>query len=138
MQPSPNFAHFVNCKITWHLTNTQKYVKCLQLLQSKFTDRFSEFHNKRTWLSLILNPFLVEVGLSNCLSYIDEANIAVEQLGITDLKSNDILRCTYKTSESLLEFWNHIIYQTTLKRVAFIVLSMSGSTYCFEQTFKAD
>ena len=53
---------------------------------------------------------------------------------LIEIRSNDVLRRTHATVESLTSFWSQV-HQKNLRNIAKIVLSMFGSTYCCEQTF---
>ena len=136
-QENPNVMHFERLQnLGWKVGKQGIAMFCgiLHSMQNEFTSRFKDFESNKALFMFTSNPFLFDTEeLKDCSPYIHEGNLAEAELQLIDLQCNEILKRTHQ-SVSTQQFWQEV-HQPVLKQVAFVVLSMFGSSYSCEQTF---
>ncbi|KAL4121156.1 hypothetical protein QTP88_013721 [Uroleucon formosanum] len=95
-----------------------------------FEKRFSKFKEEEDLNNLFINPFIIETH--DLQKY--NPNM---QLEIIELQSSTVLKCKYKESSEIIEFWKCLPEEDfpELHNVALKLVCRFGSTYICEKSF---
>ena len=108
---------------------------CIEDLLSEFENCFSEYKVQTNTFSLVSDPsFILPEELSKCSLFITNEKLAICQMELFEIQSNDVLKRTQKIVESLPIFWSQV-YQKNMRILRELRCQWYCSAYCCEHTF---
>lgn len=127
-----NLDHFVRLKSIYLPTDIPLTIfkNHISSLNDNFQERFSKFKEEEDLNNLFINPFIIETH--DLQKY--NPNM---QLEIIELQSSTVLKCKYKESSEIIEFWKCLPEEDfpELHNVALKLVCRFGSTYICEKSF---
>jgi hypothetical protein len=124
-----NLAHFESCQsllLKLPELTFAEYAHQIQLLETEFDRRFSDFKKCELQFRLFTSPFATDIEL------VDDSL----QMELIEIQCDSLLKQKY-TEVGIPEFYNYLSATRFPKLISFVmrILAMFGSTYMCEQLF---
>ncbi|RXM30349.1 General transcription factor II-I repeat domain-containing protein 2A [Acipenser ruthenus] len=132
-----HFPTLISCRDT---ADVHQMTSSLDRLLQNFQHRFQEFESVKDVFLFVKNPFVVQANGTWCdqaKASFPDVEKAKLQLELIDLQSDEVLKMRH-TETTCETFWTTLVLDSKyphLRKVAFNILTMFGSTYVCESAF---